>query len=79
MKRPIPKKKIGIVHLEMVKESRSLYGMKRMGTPGGGSGNGAPFGRTCRPGNAAGIVVRHPAGANGNGDCSGRRVIQLPG
>ena len=34
MKRPIPKKKIGIVHLEMVKESRSLYGMKRMGTPG---------------------------------------------
>ena len=29
MMRPIPKKKIGIVHLEMVKESRSLYGTSR--------------------------------------------------
>lgn len=29
MVRPIPKKKIGIVHLEMVKESRSLYGTSR--------------------------------------------------
>lgn len=32
MKRPIPKKKVGIVHLEMVKEGRSLYGMDRMNT-----------------------------------------------
>ena len=31
--RPIPKKKVGIVHLEMVKESRSLYGMKRIDSP----------------------------------------------
>lgn len=30
MKRPIPKKKVGIVHLEMVKESRCLYGMDRL-------------------------------------------------
>lgn len=33
MERPIPKKKVGIVHLEMVKESRSLYGMKRIDSP----------------------------------------------
>ena len=31
MERPIPKKKIGIVHLEMVKEGRCLYGLKRIG------------------------------------------------
>lgn len=29
MERPIPRKKIGIVHLEMVKEGRSLYGTSR--------------------------------------------------
>ena len=29
MVRPIPKKKIGIVHVEMVKESKSLYGTSR--------------------------------------------------
>ena len=33
MKRPIPKKKIGIIHLEMVRESRSLYGMNRFKNP----------------------------------------------
>lgn len=33
MKRPIPKKKIGIVRLQMVKES-SLYGMRRFTDPG---------------------------------------------
>lgn len=33
MKRPIPKKKVGIVKLQMVKEGRSLYGMKRFGSP----------------------------------------------
>ena len=32
MQRPIPKKKVGIVHLEMVKERRSLYGMERFTT-----------------------------------------------
>ena len=32
MARPIPRKKIGIVHLEMVRESRCLYGMKRFRT-----------------------------------------------
>ena len=32
MARPIPRKKIGIVHLEMVRESRCLYGMKRFQT-----------------------------------------------
>lgn len=32
MKRPIPKKKVGIVRLQMVKES-SLYGMKRFSHP----------------------------------------------
>lgn len=30
--RPIPKKKVGIVHLEMVKESRRLYGTSRFHT-----------------------------------------------
>ncbi len=29
MKRPIPKKKVGIVRIQMVKEDRSLYGMRR--------------------------------------------------
>ena len=29
MKRPIPKKRIGIVRLQMVKERRTLYGMRR--------------------------------------------------
>lgn len=33
MERPILKKKIGIVHLEMVRESRSLYGMARLSSP----------------------------------------------
>lgn len=33
MQRPIPKKKVGIVHLEMVKEGRSLYGMERFSKP----------------------------------------------
>lgn len=33
MKRPIPKKKVGIIRLEMVKESRSLYGMQRFQEP----------------------------------------------
>ena len=28
-KRPIPKMKVGIVHLQIVKESRVLYGMRR--------------------------------------------------
>lgn len=34
MKRPIPKKKVGIIHLQMVKESRILYGMNRFTQPG---------------------------------------------
>ncbi len=33
MKRPIPHKRIGIIHLEMVREARTLYGMKRFKTP----------------------------------------------
>ena len=33
MTRPIPKKKIGIVHLEMVKESQCLYGTGRFHGP----------------------------------------------
>lgn len=33
MKRPIPKKKVGIIHLQMVKESRILYGMNRFTRP----------------------------------------------
>lgn len=32
MKRPIPRKRIGIVHLKMVKENRCLYGTKRFRT-----------------------------------------------
>ena len=28
IKRPVPRKRVGIVHLEMVRESRTLYGMK---------------------------------------------------
>lgn len=34
MERPIPRKKVGIVHLQMVKESRTLYGMGRFTEPG---------------------------------------------
>ena len=33
MKRPIPKKKVGIVHLQMVKEGRLLYGLQRFTMP----------------------------------------------
>ena len=33
MERPIPKKKIGIVHLEMIRERRTLYGMERFSNP----------------------------------------------
>lgn len=33
-KRPIPKKKVGIIRLQMVKESRILYGMNRLSQPG---------------------------------------------
>lgn len=33
MKRPIPKKKVGIIRLQMVKESRILYGMNRFTQP----------------------------------------------
>lgn len=33
MKRPIPKKKVGIVRLEMVKESRCLYGTRKFRKP----------------------------------------------
>ena len=30
MKRPIPRKKVGIIHLNMIRESRCLYGMHRI-------------------------------------------------
>jgi len=33
MKRPVLKKKVGIIRLQMVRESRSLYGMKRFSEP----------------------------------------------
>ena len=33
MKRPIPKKKVGIIRLEMIKEGRCLYGMERFNDP----------------------------------------------
>lgn len=33
MKRPIPRKRVGIIHLEMVRERRTLYGMKRFTRP----------------------------------------------
>ena len=33
MKRPIPRKRVGIVHLEMMREHRALYGMKRFSHP----------------------------------------------
>lgn len=33
IKRPVPRKRVGIVHLEMVRESRTLYGMKRFQNP----------------------------------------------
>lgn len=33
MRRPIPKKKVGIIRLQMVKENRTLYGMKRFSQP----------------------------------------------
>ena len=35
IKRPVPRKRVGIVHLEMVRESRTLYGMKRFQGSGG--------------------------------------------
>ena len=34
MRRPIPKKKVVIVHLQMVREGRALYGMTRFTDPG---------------------------------------------
>ena len=33
IKRPVPRKRVGIVHLEMVRERRTLYGMKRFQNP----------------------------------------------
>ncbi len=33
MKRPIPKKKVGIIHLQMIRESRTLYGMYHFSQP----------------------------------------------
>ncbi len=33
MRLPIPKKRVGIVHMQMVKESQILYGMKRFSKP----------------------------------------------
>ena len=33
MRRPIPRKKVGIVRLQMVKEGRTLYGMHRFTDP----------------------------------------------
>ena len=33
MKLPVPRKRVGIVHLEMVRESRTLYVMKRFQNP----------------------------------------------
>ncbi|EXG84520.1 DNA repair protein [Clostridium sp. ASBs410] len=33
MKRPVLKKRVGIIRLQMVRESRSLYGMKRFSEP----------------------------------------------
>ena len=33
MARPIPKKKIGVVRLQMVKQSKTLYGMRRFSNP----------------------------------------------
>lgn len=30
MKRPIPRKRVGIIHLNMIKEDRWLYGMRKM-------------------------------------------------
>jgi len=31
IRRPIPRKRVGIVHLKMVKEEKTLYGMRRFG------------------------------------------------
>lgn len=33
MKRPIPKKRVGIIHLQMIRNGRSLYGMDRFTNP----------------------------------------------
>lgn len=33
MKRPIPKKKVGIIRLQMIKEGQVLYGMRRFSKP----------------------------------------------
>lgn len=33
MKHPVPGKKVGIVHLHMVREERGLYGMRRFTNP----------------------------------------------
>lgn len=43
MKRPILRRKIGIVHLEMIKESRSLYGMERFTDPRIAAGTVGPL------------------------------------
>ncbi len=33
LENPVPKKKVGIIHMEMVRETRSLYGMEHMNKP----------------------------------------------
>ena len=47
MERPIPRKKIGIVHLEMVKERRTLYGMGRFRDPREAAGMAAASASSC--------------------------------
>ena len=44
MERPISRKKVGIVHLQMVKESRTLYGIGRFTEPGESRKNDSPLG-----------------------------------
>ena len=34
MRHPIPRRRVGIVRLQMIRERQSLYGMKRFSSPG---------------------------------------------
>ena len=72
IKRPVPRKRVGIVHLEMVRESRTLYGMKRFQNPREAAEMVRPL---CEKADREMVLVllKRKAGTTGRGDRSGRR------
>lgn len=72
-RKPIPKKKVGIVHFQIMKESRVLYGMRRFTTPPGGGRRGVAAFKEGRSGNGSGFIPEYQAGTAGDRDrCGGR-------